>query len=61
MKLENPPLEYNQSYEIERNKQIELTDLNNQKRNTDVVLVSPDGTRYKLQVDNSGNLTTTSI
>ena len=61
MKLATPPLEYNQTYENERNKQIELTDTDNQKRNTDIVLTSPNGSTFKLTVDNSGNLSTTSV
>ena len=61
MKLAPPPLEYNQTYENERNKQIELTDTDNQKRNTDIVLTSPNGSTFKLTVDNSGNLSTTSV
>lgn len=28
---------------------------------TELVLISPDGTKYKLSVDNSGNLSTTSV
>tara|TARA_R110002020_G_scaffold185110_1_gene382609 strand:+ start:79 stop:306 length:228 start_codon:yes stop_codon:yes gene_type:complete len=28
---------------------------------TELILVSPDGTKYKLSVDNSGNLATTSV
>ena len=28
---------------------------------SELVLISPDGTKYKLSVDNSGNLSTTSV
>jgi hypothetical protein len=61
MKIAPPPLEYDQTYEFERNREIELTDQDNQKRNADIVLTSPNGSRFKLTIDNSGNLSTTSV
>ena len=61
MKLAPPPAQYEQNYEIERNREIELTDSDNQKRNTDIVLTSANGSRFKLTIDNSGNLSTTSV
>tara|TARA_X000001036_G_C20615808_1_gene780893 strand:+ start:37 stop:222 length:186 start_codon:yes stop_codon:yes gene_type:complete len=61
MKLAPPPAQYDQNYEIERNREIELTDSDNQKRNTDIILTSANGSRFKLTIDNSGNLSTTSV
>lgn len=61
MKLPEPPSEYNKEYEYERNKEIEQADLNNQKRNTDIILTSSNGSAYKLSVDNSGNLSASAL
>tara|TARA_X000001382_G_scaffold8486_1_gene6171 strand:+ start:1392 stop:1577 length:186 start_codon:yes stop_codon:yes gene_type:complete len=61
MKIAPPPVTYDQNYEIERNREIELTDSDNQKRNTDIILTSANGSRFKLTIDNSGNLSTTSV
>tara|TARA_B100001113_G_scaffold146889_1_gene120420 strand:+ start:296 stop:481 length:186 start_codon:yes stop_codon:yes gene_type:complete len=61
MKIAPPPKQYDETYEIERNRLIELTDSDNQKRNTDIVLTSPNGSRFKITIDNSGNLSTTSV
>ena len=47
---------------------LEAADQQNHKRNRDVeigqarlILTSPNGTRYEVTVDNSGNLSTTSL
>ncbi len=68
MKLEQPSNVYNLQKEIERNRRIEASDRGNHKRNADVeigdgrlIIKSPNGTRYKILVDNSGNLSASTL
>ena len=69
--LTRPGVEYSQSYlnslvsEIENRdglafKVSERMEVNGGDQ-TELILISPDGTKYKLSVDNSGNLSTTSV
>lgn len=65
MKLPGPPEKYSRNDEARTRVVIEQEDRHNLKRNADVELVpgarylirSPDGTRWKLAVDNAGVLT----
>ena len=68
MILPNASNAYDQSVESQRNLLIEQADDMNRKKNQDIelrndrlILQSPDGTRYKLSVDNSGNLSAVQI
>ena len=66
-----PPVQpkYSPVRESERNLSLELADKGNFKKFEDVdlannerlILVSPNGTRYKVTVDNSGNLGTATV
>jgi len=65
MKLPEPPDSYDRSFEDIRNSLLERADAENRKKGLDieadeerVILHSPDGTRWKLQVANDGSLTT---
>ena len=68
MRLPTPGSNFDQRAETQRNLLIEQADDLNRKKNQDIelrnerlILQSPDGTRLKLQVDNSGNLSASSI
>lgn len=68
MRLPLPPPSYRRDAELERNRQIELADLENLKSNRDIdpgfgriILTSPDGTRYALTVSNTGTLSAVAI
>lgn len=68
MRLPTPGGNFDQRAETQRNLLIEQADDLNRKKNQDIelrnerlILQSPDGTRFKLQVDNSGNLSASSI
>jgi hypothetical protein len=68
MKLPAASQEYNASLQQQSNFILEQEDRKNFKKDTDInindgrlILKAPDGTRYKLTVDNSGNLGTTAI
>lgn len=68
MRLPPPSASYDARLEIERNRQIEDADRNNQKRGQDMevapgrlILTSPDGTRYALTVSNAGALGTAAL
>lgn len=68
MRLPNTPEKYLPSIEAHRNRAIELADKQNHKRNQDVevgqgrlIITSPDGTRYSIEVDNSGNLSASAV
>ena len=68
MKLQMPSAKYDPRAEIERNRSIEMADLENHKRDRDLdianqrlVLTSPDGTRWSVTVDNAGVLSATAI
>jgi len=69
MKLPTPAGRYDQALEAQRNLLLEQADKQNRKRLEDVEIVepqrlilrSPDGTRWKLVVDNAGVLTATTL
>jgi hypothetical protein len=71
VRLPEPPTEYSDRIERERNRELEQEDEQNLKRNREIefpyagpsriVLRSPDGTRFWLRVDDEGELTTTSL
>jgi hypothetical protein len=68
MILPTPSQAYDPMIQSEINRAIELGDSQNLKKDGDlevgngrVVLTSANGTRYKLTVDNSGNLGTAAI
>jgi hypothetical protein len=69
MRLPVPPGRYDQTLEAQRNLTLEQADLQNLKRQADVevtspqrlILRSPNGTRYKLEVSNLGILTATTL
>ena len=68
MILPTPSRSYDSMIQSEINRAIELGDSQNLKKDGDlevgngrVVLTSANGTRYKLTVDNSGNLGTATI
>ena len=68
MKLPAAPQEYNASLQQQSNFILEQEDRKNFKKDTDInindgrlILKAPNGTPYKLTVDNSGNLGTTAI
>ncbi len=68
MRLQNPPARYSGSYQSSLNLDIEQSDQLNHKKNQDVevgaarlILRSPNGTRFSVTVDNSGNLSAASI
>ena len=50
-------LEIREGEAVKKGERLEL----NGQDNTQLVLISADGTKYKIQVDNSGNLSTTSV
>jgi|TARA_R110000823_G_scaffold258034_1_gene379621 hypothetical protein len=68
MILPTPSQSYDPMIQSEINRAIELGDSQNLKKDGDlevgngrIVLTSANGTRYKLTVDNSGNLGTATI
>jgi hypothetical protein len=69
LRLSRPNVEYDIVSETNRNFSLEQADRANFKRFEDIdlannerlILVSPNGTRYSVTVDNSGNLGTTAI
>lgn len=68
MKLPSTAAQYNATLQQQTNFLIEQEDRRNFKKDTDInindgrlILKAPNGTRYKLTVDNSGNLGTTAI
>ena len=68
MILPVPAQSYDRTTATQTNLILEQADYLNHKRNQDievgdgrVILKSPNGTRYKIAVDNSGNLTASSI
>jgi hypothetical protein len=69
MKLPSPPPQYDPKYEGEKNRVLEQSDFQNLKRLADVevvdpqrlILRSPNGTRYKITVSNSGVLSATTL
>ena len=69
MRLPDPGARYVQSEEARRNREIELADTRNLKRQQDIELVSgmrlimtsPNGTRYTITVSNLGAVSGTAI
>ena len=68
MRLPPSPVDYVLSTEQQRNLTIELADKQTHKKDQDVeigaarlVLRAPNGTRWSVTVDNSGNLGTTAL
>lgn len=68
MKLPVPSPRYDPSREADRNRQIEQADQLNHKKNRDVevspgrlILVSPDGTRFSIEVSNAGVVSATAL
>jgi len=68
MRLPSATSEYSATLQQQTNFVIEQEDRRNFKKDTDInindgrlILKAPNGTRYKLTVDNSGNLGTTAI
>lgn len=69
MKLPTPSLQYNPIMEAQRNLMLEQADLQNHKRLADLEIVapqrlilrSPNGTRWKIEVDNAGVLTASTL
>tara|TARA_R110002020_G_scaffold51893_4_gene146405 strand:+ start:480 stop:704 length:225 start_codon:yes stop_codon:yes gene_type:complete len=69
--LPQAPREYDSSFQSQLINELEVRDGQsvkmgerveiNGKDNTQVVLIAANGTKYKLQVDNSGNLSTTAV
>ena len=68
MILPVPAQSYDRTTATQTNLILEQADYLNHKRNADievgdgrVILKSPNGTRYKIAVDNSGNLTASAV
>ncbi|MDE4176364.1 hypothetical protein PXK01_19585 [Phaeobacter sp. PT47_59] len=68
MKLRPPGPNYDRLQEADRIRQIEQADRQNHKRGQDVeigqgrlILTSPNGTRYSVEVDNAGALSTSAV
>jgi hypothetical protein len=69
MKLPNPPAEYSQSFEAQKNAFIEQMDKQSLKRQADVEIVapqrlilrSPNGNRWQITVSNLGVLVATAL
>ena len=68
MILPNASNDYDQGVESQRNLLIEQADDMNRKKNQDIelrndrlILQSPNGTRFKLAVENNGNLSAVQI
>ena len=68
MRLPAAPDRYDRQIETQRNLLIELADAQSHKRDEDVevgaarlIVQSPNGTRYELKVDNSGNVSASTV
>lgn len=69
MRLPDPGARYVQTEEARRNREIELADTRNLKRQQDIELVSgmrlimtsPNGTRYTITVSNAGAVVVTAL
>lgn len=68
MRLPSPPARFQTSYQSALNVQIEQADDLNHKKLQDVeigearlILRSPNGSRFSVTVDNSGNLSATAL
>ena len=68
MRLPLPMQEYSSSVVQQTNNTLEQEDKKNFKKDTDInindgrlILKSPNGTRYNITIDNSGNITASTI
>lgn len=68
MKLPMPRGQYSREREVEVVRQVEQADGENHKKNRDVeigqgrlILTSPDGTRWSIEVSNAGAISATSL
>ena len=67
MKLRPATQAYDQAAEAQRIRQIEAADGENVKKDRDndmvgrIILTSPNGTRYAIEVDNAGALSTSAV
>ncbi len=68
MNLPTPPASYDRTAMVQTNLAIEQADYMNHKKNQDievgdgrVIIKSPNGSRYEILVDNSGNLSTNAL
>lgn len=68
MKLRPPGPNYDRMQEADRVRQIEQADRRNHKRGKDVevgearlILTSPNGTRYSIEVDDAGNISASPV
>jgi hypothetical protein len=68
MKLERAPASYSRDDQQEMRRQIEMASQQAHKRNRDVeigaarlILTSPNGTRYSIEVDNTGVISAVAI
>lgn len=69
MKLPNPSSKYDYSVEAQRNSDIETAFRNCHQRDQDLeviggprlVLSSPDGTRWKIEIDNVGTISAATL
>ncbi len=74
MSIANPPLQYSQADQAQMRAEIEREDKRNQKKGADIVFsgdatvkaprligISPDGTRYRVLVDNAGAISTVAV
>jgi hypothetical protein len=68
MKLPRPPARYDARFEESKSTEVERELKRSHKKNenlelgaTAIIMTSPNGTRYKLTVDNSGVLGTTAL
>jgi hypothetical protein len=68
MKLPRPPVRYDPRFEESKSAEIEREMKRSHKKNenielgaTVIIMTSPNGTRYKLTVDNAGVLGTTAL
>lgn len=68
MNLPTPPASYDRTAMVQTNLAIEQADYMNHKKNQDievgdgrVIIKSPNGSRFEILVDNSGNLSTNAL
>jgi len=67
LKLAGAPPRYDVAHENQRNRSLERTDFDNQKKwedyeiETRLILTDSNGVRWSVTVDTSGNLVTTSL
>lgn len=66
--VQNPPKEWNQHWASRLKDELESSDLNNQKTDEDVIIVtnrlilrSPDGTFWSVTINDAGSLSATNL